>query len=259
MDYHAHYDKLIARSRGRLLECYTEKHHIIPRCMGGGDEQKNLAVLTAEEHYVAHQLLVKMHPGNKSLVYATVMMGSARPNSNNKIYGWVRRKFAETQRGKIVSEETRAKMRAAHLGKSKHTPESRKKIAEARTGVPWTAAQRAARPVFEYTVDDKTWNSITECATHYGVSEPTIYGWRLKGYTKSRLQRDFTVTYDGVEYPSTAAAARAHGISKQGMAKRLVRLKSGKKPGNTPWNSGTSVQVGKKKRNTRARSVNSAK
>lgn len=214
--------------------------------MGGGDEKENLVHLTAEEHYVAHQLLVKMHPGNKSLVYATVMMGSARPKSNNKIYGWVRRKFAETQRGKIVSEETRAKMRAAHLGKSKHTPESRKKIAEARTGVPWSAAQRAARKSFEYTIDGKTWNSIAECAKHYGVAEPTIYTWRLQRITIAPEQKDFAVTYDGVEYPSTAAAARAHGISKQGMAKRLIRLKTGKKPGHTPWNAGTSVQVAKK-------------
>jgi len=244
MDYQAHYDRLIERGKNRLLEGYGEWHHILPRCMGGGDEPENLVHLTAEEHYVAHQLLVKMHPGNKSLVYAVIMMGGTR--SNNKIYGWVRKAFAESQKGKVTSEKTKAKMSAAHMGKPKHNAESRKKIAAARTGVPWTDAQRDARPApIKYTVDGKTWDSIKECAEHYGVSVQVIYGWRAKGYTKSQPKRDFSVTYKGIIYPSVPAAAKAHGISRQAMTKRLERLKSGKKPGARPWNVGTSVQVKK--------------
>ena len=83
MDYHAHYDKLIERAQGRLLECYTERHHIIPRCMDGSDDSENLVDLTAEEHYVAHQLLVKMHPDNHSLIYAANMMGGTRKNNKS--------------------------------------------------------------------------------------------------------------------------------------------------------------------------------
>lgn len=56
------YNEIVFRSRGRILEngTYTENHHIIPRCMGGSDQKKNLVALTAREHFVCHWLLTKM-------------------------------------------------------------------------------------------------------------------------------------------------------------------------------------------------------
>jgi hypothetical protein len=62
--------------------------------MGGEDTDVNLVNLTPEEHYVAHQLLIKIYPENKKLIKAAVMMIPNRPN--NKMYGWLRRKFSET-------------------------------------------------------------------------------------------------------------------------------------------------------------------
>lgn len=58
--------------------------------MGGSDELENLVELTPEEHYVAHQLLVKIYPENKSLICAASMMIPLR--KSNKLYGWLRRK-----------------------------------------------------------------------------------------------------------------------------------------------------------------------
>lgn len=94
MNYQNHYDILIERSRDRLLEGYSERHHIVPRCMGGSDDAENIAVLTAEEHYVAHQLLVRMNPGNHKLVTAVIRMSGHGKNRNNKAFGWIRRKNA---------------------------------------------------------------------------------------------------------------------------------------------------------------------
>ena len=37
----------------RNLE-YSEKHHIIPRCLGGTNDKDNLIELTAREHCLAH-------------------------------------------------------------------------------------------------------------------------------------------------------------------------------------------------------------
>lgn len=37
-----------------------QKHHIIPRCIGGTNETDNLVVLTYKEHRVCHCLLIKM-------------------------------------------------------------------------------------------------------------------------------------------------------------------------------------------------------
>ena len=55
MNYKKHYDALIVRSKIRILTGYTEKHHILPKCMGGDNSKHNIVRLTPEEHYVAHQ------------------------------------------------------------------------------------------------------------------------------------------------------------------------------------------------------------
>lgn len=108
MNYAAHYDRLVRRARGRTLSGYKERHHVLPRCMGGGNEPENLVDLTAEEHYVAHQLLVKIYPDMRGLAIAAVRM--SHQCTGNKSYGWLRNRVAELQRGKPKSAEFRAKM-----------------------------------------------------------------------------------------------------------------------------------------------------
>ncbi len=127
MNYVAHYDRLIDRARCRILTGYKERHHVVPRCMGGTDAPENLVDLTAEEHYVAHQLLVRMHPRNGRLAHAAVLM--SRRATGNKSFGWLRKKIAifnsEAKRGnknwvgKKHSAETIAKMSAAKKGVKK--------------------------------------------------------------------------------------------------------------------------------------------
>lgn len=95
MNYKQIYENLIDRGKNRIIDFHTEEHHIVPRCMGGNDEESNLVDLTPEEHYIAHQLLVKIHPDNDSLIRAAQMMIPNRPG--NKLYGWLRRRFAEVQ------------------------------------------------------------------------------------------------------------------------------------------------------------------
>jgi len=70
--------------------------------MGGSNDASNLVILFPEEHYVAHQLLVKIYPHNHKLVNAAVMMCvdnkkyPARPK--NKLYGWLRKKLSIANR-----------------------------------------------------------------------------------------------------------------------------------------------------------------
>jgi hypothetical protein len=116
--------------------------------MGGWSERENIVELTAEEHYVAHQLLVKMYPGVTGLAFAAVRM--ARQCSGNKTYGWLRRRVAAAKRGTKHSMKTREKMAkssrhnkpskeaiaktvALWLGR-KHTLESRLKMSAAKKG-----------------------------------------------------------------------------------------------------------------------------
>jgi len=104
MDYKAVYEKLMqkARSRGDVAG-YSEKHHVVPRCLGGSNSKDNLVVLTAEEHFLAHQLLVKMHPGNHKLAYAAQAMvfKNAKTRRSNKLYGWLKRRMAQASSDKM--------------------------------------------------------------------------------------------------------------------------------------------------------------
>lgn len=122
MNYQRHYDDLISRARTRELSGYSERHHIQPKCLGGANDENNIVRLTAEEHFLAHQLLVRMFPGNRGLIWAAVAMtnGTGKHLRGNKLYGWLRRMFAErvaaATKGRKHTDEARAKMSAAHLG-----------------------------------------------------------------------------------------------------------------------------------------------
>lgn len=96
MDYAKIYNSLINRAKNRILEGYQERHHIIPRCLGGSDDMNNIVGLTPEEHYIAHLLLVKIHPNEHKLVYAAWQMQyhNSDHRMNNKTHGWIKRKLS---------------------------------------------------------------------------------------------------------------------------------------------------------------------
>lgn len=49
------------KNKDRILNIrkYSERHHIIPKSLGGNNSIKNIVVLTAREHYISHLLLFK--------------------------------------------------------------------------------------------------------------------------------------------------------------------------------------------------------
>lgn len=69
MDYHRIYNSIITKAsiedRKKLDTTYYERHHKIPKCIGGSDDKENLVLLTAKEHFICHHLLTKMYPDNK--------------------------------------------------------------------------------------------------------------------------------------------------------------------------------------------------
>ena len=76
MNYDYHYDQLIVKHGqvSKPLNGYYERHHIIPKCIGGKDDYENLIYLTARCHLLAHWLLMKALPEVKGLktAYATM-------------------------------------------------------------------------------------------------------------------------------------------------------------------------------------------
>lgn len=94
--------------------------------MGGDDAPSNLVELTGEEHYVAHQLLVKMYPKHAGLAYAAIRM--SQQAVGHRAYAWLRRRYAQHLRLTPKSPGHLAKIRIALTGKPK-SPEHRAKMA----------------------------------------------------------------------------------------------------------------------------------
>lgn len=108
------YFALIDRAKARAVEGYTERHHIIPRCMGGTDACNNIVRLTAREHYLAHLLLCKMTDGSsqRKMAFAfSRMNGQSHTHQRvlppSRWYEYSRKLLAKVQRERVVSRRTR--------------------------------------------------------------------------------------------------------------------------------------------------------
>ena len=137
---------------------FTEKHHIIPRCLGGRDTTDNLVSVTAREHYILHLLLIRMTVGQTKFKMINAAWWMCNPGKKigrtysipSRLYESVRR--ANQERARISrqlhshlyeTDEYRAKIstslkRIGHnhktfLGKT-HTEEAKKKISQANKG-----------------------------------------------------------------------------------------------------------------------------
>lgn len=148
MNYAKIYDSLIFRAvsetRKRYPQnhkdyIYFERHHILPKCLNGSNDKSNLVLLTPGEHFLAHLLLVKMHPSNLKIIWAATMMSACNgknKRNTNKTYSWIRKLQSKLQTGKKLSEETKEKMSASAKGKTKgeRSLEHRQNISIANTG-----------------------------------------------------------------------------------------------------------------------------
>lgn len=113
----------ILDTRGRF-NCvgYHEKHHILPRCCGGIDEEENLIDLYANEHFIAHKLLAEENKDNYKLLFAWSAM--AFPNSTY-----------QSRENELTPEEYENLRIAVSIAMKEHpttTPESSKKMVETR-------------------------------------------------------------------------------------------------------------------------------
>ena len=146
----------ILETRGRFA-CgneYHERHHILPRCMQGINDEENLIDLFAREHFIAHKLLAEENPDNDGLVYAWWMMSHVKGDNQNRYeltaeeYEEARimfsnmkigtrrteetkRKISESRKGIILSEETKRKIGNAAKNISEET---RIKISKSQRG-----------------------------------------------------------------------------------------------------------------------------
>jgi hypothetical protein len=231
MNYVKLYENLIEKWRHETIEdgVYSEKHHIIPRCLGGSDEEENLILLPARVHYVAHEILAFIYPDNQDIIYAVIAMSMHSESTEgrkdiripSRLFAYFRERAAEFQRGKIISEESRHKMSLAKLGKpQKKKAETGKHISEGKKGKPYGTR------VLD-TNTGKIYSTFQECSKDVGYCAATIRRWVYnvpeKGFILYTGEGHFVKHHrnemscvpvigpDGTEYRSMKECARKTG------------------------------------------------
>ena len=165
--YQEWYSRLVNSRQMRLPidGIYYERHHILPKSLGGDDSPQNLVWLTPREHFIAHLLLVKFVEGQHryKMQFALNMMMVRSPDHESdryipgsRLYQFAREglseAWSECKRGKPTwnkgvprTQAVKDAVSKANKGKvpwnkgRERTPEERQKMKDG-----W-AARRAAR------------------------------------------------------------------------------------------------------------------
>ena len=157
--YKQWHDNIIARGKNRKLTGFKERHHILPRCLGGKDNKENLVELTAKEHFIVHMLLCKFTKGQakRSMLYAFKCMCYYKKDGRNyKINSRIAQKLRselkfskehlenlrKSHLGIRPSKETRLKMSKIHKGNKyclgkKTSKETKQKLSQIRKQLIW--------------------------------------------------------------------------------------------------------------------------
>lgn len=199
----------ILDTRGRFgipKEEYKERHHIIPKCMGGTNDEENLIDLYAREHFVAHQLIASENPSCNALHYALWNMANMTgatgerykltPEEYENIRTSISKKFSGVNNpmygkrsamyGKHHSKETKEKIRNKALGRK--MPEEFKRAASEY----WTGKRKGennpmygrrggdnpqAKSVLQFDVEGtflRKWKSAKDAQKELGIKAPNI-------------------------------------------------------------------------------------
>lgn len=80
-----------------LSDVYIEKHHIIPRSLGGSDDENNIVELTFREHFIAHIILYNIYKSYNMLTAINIMSGNY--NHNSKLYEYYKNEYRKQSKG----------------------------------------------------------------------------------------------------------------------------------------------------------------
>lgn len=216
MNYKKIYDNLIRSRKASPPTGYFERHHIIPKCIGGSDEDTNLVNLTPEEHFIAHKLLAKMFPGNYKLVKAVICMGmSSRTHQRqfSKSYGWERRQMSILQSGEGNP----------FYGKH-HTEEHIKYMSSFMKGREITWGDKISKTKREnpakWTEESKLKHSINQSGSNNGMYNRKHSKESIDKMKSNRPDQNGSnnpsakaVIVNGIQYDTMKAASEATGLS----------------------------------------------
>lgn len=162
--YSKYYFNIISKAKSRTLspEIYIERHHIIPRCLGGDNSEDNMVSLTAREHFICHLLLPKMTTGqqHQKMVYAIWKMCHSTKKKKelfkltSRTYNSIKSSMKHVRTSDDFTPEWREKISLSRQGKSswnKNIPRTE----EERAKISATRKERAGTP---------GWNTRPPCS-----------------------------------------------------------------------------------------------
>jgi len=139
--YALHYDLLIHKYGSETKPDdggYYERHHIIPKSLGGSNEPSNLVYMSGKAHYIAHYLLFKIHgvgPMATAFWAMCALKVGERHKATSRSFELARKAASEHSRmiqiGVPKSEAQKASMRVP-------------KSAQGRLNMKWTDKQKVA-------------------------------------------------------------------------------------------------------------------
>lgn len=114
--YHRWYYTIINRRIGNTPAGYFEKHHILPKSLGGSNARNNLVSLTAREHYICHLLLVRMTSGvfKSKMIRAVDAFKMAKPGTQRNLTARQYQTIRELTVG-LPNSMSCSKVKAKHL------------------------------------------------------------------------------------------------------------------------------------------------
>ena len=193
--YSRWYEAIIDRARPRKLDGYKERHHIIPRSLGGNDSDLNLVDLTAREHFICHWLLVKMHTGlnRGKMINALVMMRASSKYQdryiNGRVYEHLRKEYSEyiskMNTGRIQPMHEKVKQKLAQTGRKRKpfSEEWKNNMSKAQSGT--------NNPMFGKTHSEETRQKISQRATNRRKETPDEIERRIAKIRGRKREKKF--------------------------------------------------------------------
>lgn len=231
MNYEKIYNQIVERAKNRVLDCYTERHHIIPRCMGGGDEKENLVNLTAREHFICHRLLVQIHPSNNKLKFALWAMCNmkskrqSRYTPSSRIYESIKieviQLLSDKKKGVKLSEEHKRKTSETLKGRKRPQEVIDKIVKTRKENGGWKHSNETRKKMTGRKLSDETRKKISEAIIKRNSSPE----FRKKLSDVSVHKRSCII--DGVWYESIREASNQLDI-KWDMVSDRIKSKSEK-------------------------------
>lgn len=113
MNYKKIYNSIIEKRKTEIPIGYSEKHHIIPRSLGGDNSKNNLVRLTAREHFICHYLLVMIYEKETfewyKMMNAFLMMKCSTIKQeryfNSRIYEFLKINFSKLTSNNQIGEK----------------------------------------------------------------------------------------------------------------------------------------------------------